>query len=91
MQRDTMRITGRVQGVFFRASTREQAQHLGLTGWVRNEIDGSVQCCVEGPVDALDALRAWIDAGGPSGARVDAVHAERGPASGEFDGFVVLR
>lgn len=91
MQRDELRIVGRVQGVFFRASTREQAQQLGLCGWVRNEIDGSVRCCVEGPVDALNALRAWIDAGGPSGARVDTVQGERGVATGEFDGFVVLR
>jgi acylphosphatase len=63
------RVTGRVQGVSFRWYTREQAQELGVTGWVRNEPDGSVLLHAEGDDDAVDALVAWCRAG-PSTAKV---------------------
>lgn len=59
------RVTGRVQGVFFRATTREQARRLGLTGYARNLPDGSVEvlACGEGP--ALQALQDWLRQGPP--------------------------
>lgn len=50
-------VRGRVQGVYFRASTRDEARRLGLTGWVRNEPDGSVRVLAEGPRAALEALQ----------------------------------
>ena len=57
------RVTGRVQGVSFRWYTQEQAQGLGVTGWVRNEPDGSVAAHVEGEPGAVDALVAWCRRG----------------------------
>lgn len=89
--RMTVRVTGRVQGVFFRASTREQADALALSGWVRNEMDGTVSAVAEGEAAALNAWLAWIEAGGPPAARVDQVDVERAAATGEFNGFTVLR
>jgi acylphosphatase len=63
------RVTGRVQGVSFRWYTQERARGLGVTGWVRNEPDGSVVLHVEGEDDAVDALVTWCRTG-PSMARV---------------------
>lgn len=57
------RITGRVQGVFFRASTRDIAIDLGLTGYARNMPDGSVEVLACGGSDALDTLGAWLRSG----------------------------
>ena len=90
-RRLTVRVLGRVQGVFFRASTREQAEALGVHGWVRNALDGSVEAVAEGADEALAAWLAWIEAGGPPAARVDRVEVERGDATGEFTAFTVLR
>lgn len=71
------RVTGRVQGVFFRASTRQQAERLGLTGHAHNLRDGSVEVLACGPEAGLDALEAWLRQGPPH-ARVDGVEsAER--------------
>jgi acylphosphatase len=67
-----VRVTGRVQGVFFRAWTRNEAEALGVGGWVRNCSDGSVEAHVEGEPDAVDRLIASIRAG-PPGTRVDQV------------------
>ena len=64
-----VRITGRVQGVSFRWYAQERARSLGVTGWVRNEPDGSVLLHAEGDDDAVDALVAWCGSG-PSTARV---------------------
>ena len=73
------RVTGRVQGVSFRWYTQEQAQRLGVSGWVRNEPDGSVLLHAEGDDDAVDALVAWCHQGPPS-ARVEHVAVrETGP------------
>lgn len=69
------RVSGRVQGVFFRASAREHALRLGLTGYARNLADGSVEVLACGDANALDALALWLQRGPPA-ARVDAVQRE---------------
>jgi len=66
------RVTGRVQGVSFRWYTQEAAHRLGVTGWVRNDPDGSVALHAEGDADAIDALIAWCQ-NGPSMAKVSHV------------------
>jgi len=81
-----VRITGRVQGVFFRESTRKEAQRLGVQGWVRNLDDGSVEAVVQGPAAEVDAFVEWCHRG-PQLARVDAVTVSEEPtpvAPGEF-------
>ena len=65
-----VRVTGKVQAVFFRAWTRDQAKQLGVGGWVRNCPDGSVEAHFEGPRDALQTLIERLREG-PTGARVD--------------------
>lgn len=64
-----LRISGRVQGVGFRYSMSAEAERLGVTGWVRNRRDGSVEAVVDGDLDALEAILAWARSG-PRGARV---------------------
>lgn len=68
-------VSGRVQGVFFRAGTREQAQRLGLHGHARNLTDGRVEVLAVGETDAIDALAGWLRHGPPL-ARVEAVTRE---------------
>ena len=65
-------VRGKVQGVWFRASTRAQAERLGLRGHARNLADGSVDVVAAGDADAIDALERWLHVGPPL-ARVDAV------------------
>ncbi|GAA4998172.1 acylphosphatase [Pseudoluteimonas lycopersici] len=65
-------VGGKVQGVFFRASTREQALKLGLSGYAKNLPDGRVEVLAEGDAAALDALERWLHVGPPM-ARVGAV------------------
>lgn len=65
-------VTGQVQGVSFRAWTRERAQELGVSGWVRNRSDGSVEALVSGPNEAVEALIAKLHEG-PSAAKVETV------------------
>ncbi len=69
-------IHGRVQGVFFRDSTRRKALELGIHGWVRNRPDGSVEAMAAGDEAALDALEQWLRGGGPPAARVEEVVSE---------------
>jgi len=59
------RITGRVQGVWFRAWTRNEATRLGLTGWVRNETDGSVTALLSGPRQVVDEMTQLLWQGPP--------------------------
>lgn len=59
------RVTGRVQGVWFRAWTRNEATALGLRGWVRNEADGSVTAALSGPEEAVDAMTRLLWQGPP--------------------------
>ena len=80
-------ISGRVQGVFFRASTREQAQRLGLRGHARNLPDGRVDVLVVGTDGAIRQLEQWLQHGPPN-ARVD--HVERSSTEADAgDGFSV--
>jgi len=65
-------VCGKVQGVFFRASTREQALRLGLAGHAKNRFDGSVEVLASGQAEALDALERWL-LQGPPAARVETV------------------
>ena len=60
-----VRIEGRVQGVWFRASTKEEAERLGLAGWVRNMEDGSVQALFQGPMPLVEQAIAWCRIGPP--------------------------
>lgn len=82
-----IRLTGLVQGVFFRAWTRDEARRLGVNGWVRNCPDGSVEAHVEG---AAEDIRTLIDRMrvGPPGARVEDVQANEAAVE-DVDGFEV--
>ncbi len=70
-----LRITGRVQGVFFRSSTKKKAEGLNVAGWVRNVEDGSVEVFAEGAEVDLQELIKWCRKG-PEGARVENVEIE---------------
>ena len=80
-------IHGRVQGVFFRDSMRGEAQRLGITGWVRNNSDGTVEAAVHGESAAVDAIVRWA-LRGPQHARVERVEIE--PDDGSYTGFEVV-
>jgi acylphosphatase len=77
-------IRGRVQGVGFRYSLREEAIARGLSGWVRNRRDGSVEAVIQGERAAVDSLVAWAHRG-PASAQVTDVEAIE--VSGEYSGF----
>ena len=83
-----LEIRGRVQGVFFRAETVDQAVGLGLVGWVRNRRDGSVEVVAEGERALLEQLIAWCWKG-PALARVSQVEVEWMEPTGEFHEFRV--
>lgn len=91
MARARVIVTGRVQGVFFRESTRRKALELGLSGWVRNLADGSVEWVAEGEAARVEALLHWCQAGGPLMARVDRVDVLDPPEGALDSGFLVLR
>lgn len=81
-------VHGRVQGVGFRFFVVEQASALGVTGWVRNRREGTVEVMAEGPRPALEQLLAALHRG-PTSAWVQQVDAEWLPATGEFRRFRV--
>jgi len=81
-------VHGRVQGVFFRASTRDEARGRGVAGWVRNRGDGAVEVWLEGREDAVAQVERWIRGGGPAFAAVDHLDVESVPPQGHA-GFVV--
>lgn len=72
---------GRVQGVFFRDSTRREANRLGVTGWVRNRPDGTVEAHAEGAPEAVEALVRWAREG-PRHADVDDVRVSEAEPAG---------
>lgn len=88
MRRVSLRIRGKVQGVFFRESTRREATRLGLTGWVRNRQDGSVEAVAEGESAVLEDFIRWCHQGPPT-ARVSDVERVDGEPQGEFRAFTV--
>ena len=82
-------IEGRVQGVWFRDSTRSEALTLGVSGWVRNRRDGSVEAIAEGPEDQVKKLVSWCHQG-PTRATVSSVHETREEWKGKFDSFDIM-
>ena len=81
-----IRVHGKVHGVFFRASTQEKAEELGLTGFVQNDPDGTVYLEAEGEPQALKKLEQWVHQG-PKRARVEKVEVEEKKELKDFDGF----
>ena len=77
-------VRGRVQGVFYRESMRLEAERLGITGWVCNRLDGTVEAVVQGAPESVEAITRWARRG-PEDARVQAV--EVADASGDFAAF----
>jgi acylphosphatase len=84
-----IRVYGRVQGVFFRASAQREAKRLGLTGWVRNRNDQTVELVAEGEETGIKDLIAWAQSG-PSAARVDKVDIRWRSFAGEFFDFRIV-
>ena len=82
-------VRGRVQGVYFRASAQREARRLGLTGWVKNRADGSVEILAEGEEISIRELYGWAQKG-PSAARVDRVEPRWRSYSGEFPDFRIV-
>lgn len=81
-------ISGRVQGVFFRMETRRTAERLGVTGWVRNRPDGSVEAIFEGDSEKVDQVVYWCKKGPPAATVTDLQVAETG-FTGEFKNFSI--
>lgn len=88
MQRLDVTVTGRVQGVAFRWHARRTALRLGLTGWVRNQPDGSVRLVAEGPRPQLEQLLAWVRQG-PDRAHVAQCRQTWQEATGGFHDFEI--
>jgi acylphosphatase len=84
IRRVRARVSGRVQGVFFRATCAERARALGLAGWVRNAPGGVVEAEFEGPVASVESILAWCRQGPPL-ASVDRVDVEDRPLQGQRD------
>jgi acylphosphatase len=82
-------VSGRVQGVFYRANTRDAARSRGVDGWVRNRDDGRVEAVFEGEADAVEEMIEWCHTGSPA-ATVDDVEATYEEPQGE-SGFSVRR
>lgn len=83
-------ISGKVQGVYFRAGTRDQALALGVAGWVRNRPDGTVEGVLEGDREKVEELIRWCRQGPPRAA-VSGVQIEWEDYRGGFNGFEITR
>ncbi len=83
-------VSGRVQGVGFRYALRAEAMRLGLTGWVRNRMDGSVEAFIEGRRDRLEQILAWCGEG-PSWAQVTEVSHEWQDGEARHESFEIRR
>lgn len=82
-------ISGRVQGVSYRASAKAQANKLNILGYTKNLPDGNVEIIAEGREDQLDELLSWCRTGPPEAA-VSSIDVEKQEATGEFTGFGIL-
>lgn len=82
-------INGKVQGVFFRASTKDKAKKLGLNGYVKNLSDGKVEAIFEGEKEKLEKILQWCKKG-PSSAIVKDVKVKKEESSGEFNDFSIV-
>lgn len=89
-KRWTMKIEGRVQGVYYRAGTEKAASDLGLVGYTCNLADGGVEIVAEGDRQSLQALQDWCWQGPPA-ARVDQVTVAESDPTGEFSDFTIRR
>ncbi|GIV38188.1 MAG: acylphosphatase [Cyclobacteriaceae bacterium] len=85
----TIKVTGKVQGVYYRASAAEEARLLGIAGLVRNEPDGSVYLEAEGPEEALQTFVAWCRRG-PARARVNNIEVSEGNLK-NYTSFEIVR
>ena len=83
-----LRAHGRVQGVWFRESMRQEAEVLGITGWVRNRLDGTVEAVIQGSPAAVEAMTQWVRRG-PGRAEVRHLEEFEEPA-GPYTRFEVL-
>lgn len=81
-----IRVSGRVQGVGFRYALCDEAERVGVTGWVRNRTDGTVEAVLQGSAEAVEALLAWTRRG-PPGSRVLEVQAKALEQSESFARF----
>jgi acylphosphatase len=83
-------ISGQVQGVWYRANTKQKAEELGLTGWVKNTANGDVEAVFVGDESSVNEMMTWCRVGPPL-AQVDNVRIIRKRVEGEFTGFTILR
>ncbi len=81
-------ITGKVQGVFFRAFTRDEALHYDLSGWVSNRPDGSVEAFISGDAGQVDRMISWLHQGSPA-SRVDEVIVDTREPDSTLQGFEI--
>ena len=88
MKRVHVYVSGRVQGVFFRAATQRAAEGFNLTGWVRNMNDSQVEAVFEGEDENVDKMLDWCHIGPPA-ARVENVTIKEEPYTGEFRDFSI--
>ncbi|MBN1828287.1 MAG: acylphosphatase [Deltaproteobacteria bacterium] len=87
-KRVRLKITGRVQGVFFRSETLRTARYLNIAGWVRNCSDGSVEALLEGPTEKVDRMIDWCRRG-PSLANVTSINISEEPCRGQYNDFTI--
>lgn len=87
-ERAHVRISGQVQGVFFRDSTRQKAEELGLAGWVKNLPDGRVEAVFEGPSERVREMVRWCEEG-PQNASVEDVDKDFEDPGGDLEVFEV--
>jgi len=83
-------ISGRVQGVFFRASAKKKARGLGITGWIKNLPGGRVEAVLEGDSESVEKIVDWAKKGPPA-AKVQDIEVEEKEYRAQFDSFKIVR
>ncbi len=83
-----VRVSGRVQGVWFRASTKQKAEQLGVTGWIRNTSNGCIEAIFEGDENMVKEMIDWCNHGPPQ-AKVENVEIKNQPVTKAFDSFAI--